>query len=90
MDFSRPDNARLINKLKVLSFIRENKNVSRAELSRELLINKVSISEIVDSLIKEGLVKECGLLSLPSGRPSTLLDIDVKSGKVIALAIKEK
>lgn len=90
MDFSRPDNARLINRLKTLSAIREKENMTRAELSRELLINKVSISEIVDALIKEGLVKESGKLAIDSGRPATLLDIDVRAGKVIGLAIREK
>lgn len=90
MDFSRPDNARLINRLKTLSAIREKKNMTRAELSRELLINKVSVSEIVDTLIKEGLVKESGKLTIDSGRPATLLDIDVRAGKVIGLVIREK
>ena len=90
MDFSRPDNARLINRLKILSAIREKENMTRAELSREILINKVSISEIVDSLIKEGLVRESGKLTLDSGRPATLLDIDVRAGKVIGLVIREK
>ena len=90
MDFSRPDNARLINRLKTLSAIREKKNMTRAELSRELVINKVSISEIVDSLIKEGLVRESGKLAIDSGRPATLLDIDVRAGKVIGLVIRKK
>ena len=55
MDFSRPDNARKINRLKVLDALRK-RDMSRAELSRELVINKVSVSEITDSLIKEGFV----------------------------------
>ena len=50
----------------------------------------MSISEIVDTLIKEGLVVETGKMAIPSGRPSTLLDINVKAGKAIALAVKEK
>lgn len=90
MDFSRPDNARLINRLKTLSAIREKKNMTRAELSRELIINKVSISEIVDTLIKEGLVKESGKLSMESGRPATLLEINANAGNVIGMVIQKK
>ena len=68
MDFSRPDNARAINRLKVLSAIREHEVMTRAELSRLLLINKVSISEIVDNLIKQDLVKEGEKVFPDSGR----------------------
>ena len=90
MDFSRPDNARQINRLKTLSAIRGGKDMSRAELSRELLINKVSISEIVDSLIKDGLIRESGKKMSESGRPATILEIDVRAGKVLSLIIKDK
>ncbi len=90
MDFSRPDNARLINTLKTLSAIRENEDMTRAELSRELVINKVSVSEIVDELIKKGLVWERGKKALSSGRPSTLLAIKAEAAKVIGLVIRDK
>ena len=53
MDFSRPDNARTINRLKVLSELRKGE-CSRAELSRRLGINKVSIGEIIDRMLEEG------------------------------------
>lgn len=90
MDFSRPDNARKINTLKVLSTIREKKNMTRAELSRELLINKVSISEIVATLVDEGLVKETGKTMADSGRPATTLDISATGSIVLGLDISGK
>ncbi len=88
MDFSRPDNARAINRLKVLSAIREHAVMTRAELSRLLLINKVSISEIVDNLIRQDLVKEGGKVFPDSGRPATTLKINAERGKVIGLNIR--
>ena len=83
MDFSRPDNARKINRLKVLDALRK-KDMSRAELSRELLINKVSVSEITDALIKEGFVYSGPLDNNTQGRPATILSIEKNGGRVFS------
>ena len=90
MDFSKPDNARKINTLKVLSAIRENECTTRAELSRILGINKVSISEIVARLIEEGKVCENGRKDTDSGRPATIVDIDSSSSVILGLVIEKK
>ena len=84
MDFSRPDNARKINRLKVLGALRK-RDMSRAELSRQLLINKVSISEITDSLIRDSLVSSGPLDNTTSGRPATILSINRNGGRVFSL-----
>ena len=84
MDFSRPDNARKINRLKVLGALRK-RDMSRAELSRQLLINKVSISEITDSLIRDSLVSSGPLDNTTSGRPATILSINKNGGRVFSL-----
>lgn len=83
MDFSRPDNARIINTLKVLNTLRR-KDMSRAELSRELDINKVSISEITENLRKEGLVEDGEKDNTTLGRPSTKLTVSRKNGRVFS------
>ncbi|MGN1190334.1 MAG: winged helix-turn-helix domain-containing protein, partial [Candidatus Ornithospirochaeta sp.] len=83
MDFSRPDNARKINRLKVLDALRK-RDMSRAELSRELLINKVSVSEITDALIKEGFVVQGPLDNSTQGRPATILSIEKNGGRVFS------
>ena len=84
MDFSRPDNARRINRLKVLSELRKG-TCSKAELSRRLDINKVSIGEICDKMIKEGLIEEIGREQTAQGRPGTLLSINSKAGRVFSI-----
>ena len=84
MDFSRPDNARRINRLKVLSELRKG-TCSKAELSRRLDINKVSIGEICDKMIKEGLIEETGREQTAQGRPGTLLSINSKAGRVFSI-----
>lgn len=83
MDFSRPDNARTINTLKVLNALR-TKDMSRAELSRELNINKVSISEITESLRKEGIVEDGEKDNTTQGRPSQKLTLSRKKGRVFS------
>ena len=83
MDFSRTDNARKINRLKVLDALRK-RDMSRAELSRELLINKVSVSEITDALIKEGFVVQGPLDNSTQGRPATILSIEKNGGRVFS------
>ena len=89
MDFSRPDNARKINRLKVLAALR-HENMSKAELSRDLGINKVSIGEIIDKMMEEGLIEEAGRTAAPSGRPATLLTVKPSSGRSLAIEIRSK
>ena len=89
MDFSRPDNARTINKLKVLSELR-NGECSRAELSRRLGINKVSIGDIIQSLVSDGIVTEGKKDTPSSGRPGTLVSINKTAGRVFAFDIRPR
>ncbi len=84
MDFSRPDNARRINRLKVLSELRKG-TCSKAELSRRLDINKVSIGEICQKMIEEKLIVETGREQTMQGRPGTLLSINSRAGRVFSI-----
>ncbi len=89
MDFSRPENARKINKLKVLNALRERPQ-SKAELSLTLGINKVSIGEICTSLHEEGLIEIAGKEEGCQGRPGVLYAINGKAGRVFSLTISAK
>ena len=89
MDFSKPDNARVINKLKVLSELRSGE-YSRAELSRRVGINKVSIGDMIQDLIKEGLVTEGKKDSTSSGRPGTLVSINRNACRAFAFDIRSR
>lgn len=87
MNFSKPDNARRINRLRVLNSLRKV-SLSRAELSRELSISKVSISDIVESLEKDKLIEEADLDMSTDGRPAKKLRVNKNSGRVFAIEIK--
>ena len=89
MDFSRPENARMINRLKVLSALRQ-KSASKAELADTLDINKVSVGEICRQLEKDGLIEASGKVRGASGRPGTILSISGKAGRVFSLTVSRK
>ena len=57
MEFSRPDNAREINRFRVLNALRSEPGLTRAALSAKLSLNKVSMSEIIQAFIGEGVVR---------------------------------
>lgn len=89
MEFSNPNNARKINRLRVLNALFEKDNITRAELSRILVLNKISISEIVLSLIEEGLIFEAekGSTTKEGGRPGTTLKLNKDKALVLAADI---
>lgn len=87
LNFSRPENARQINRLRVLNALRENEGVSRAQLARILGINKVSMGEIVQALISEGSVIEGSKQAVQAGRPGTTLSINPDHASVIGVDI---
>lgn len=87
MNFSQPGNAREVNKIKVLNALRGNNGLSRAQLSSLLGINKVSMGEIVDILVSEGLVAETGRQITAKGRPGTSLSINLQHSTVIGIDI---
>lgn len=87
MKFSQPSSARKINTYRVLNILRKEENLSKAEISRRLSLNKVSTGEIVNDLITDGIVKESGKIISSNGRKPTLLELDYKSKFVIAVDI---
>ena len=89
MDFSKPDNARTINRLRVLSELRKGQ-ASKAELSRKLGINKVSIGEMTDKMIAEGLIEEGEKDFSSPGRPGRLLSINKDKGRVFAFCVSKR
>ena len=75
MKLSQPKSARSINTARVLSSLRLGENLSKAELARLLELNKVSVGEIVDSLLANGFVEELGKMEAVNGRKPTALKL---------------
>src|ERR1044071_5476470 len=51
---------RAINRQIVLNYVRDRGPISRAEIARRTKLQRSTISEIVDSLLEEGLIEEVG------------------------------
>ena len=68
MKFTQPAAAREINRLRVLNLLAQNDEYSRADIARSLKLNKPSTSEIVEQLLKDGLVAETGKRETTTGR----------------------
>src|SRR4030065_1240106 len=73
---TRTGNAKFIseiNKVKVTNLIRESDGISRAALAKKSGISAPTVSRIVETLIREGLVTETGMGVSNGGRRPTLL-----------------
>lgn len=62
-----------LNKQRVLKLIRDNLSISRAEISKLSGLSAPTVSRIIESLIKEGLVEEIGPGTSNGGRRPKLL-----------------
>lgn len=74
MDKSNPAIIRAHNERLIMESILEHQPLSRADLSRITRLNKVSVSEIVSTLLIEGLIRETGSGESRGGRRPVLLE----------------
>jgi len=70
------ETARRINRDIVLELIRANQPISRADLSRRSGLQRSTVSQIVEQLIREKWVCEGAVASPPRGRRPTLLELN--------------
>jgi len=75
---------RRINRDIVLELIRANQPISRADLSRQSGLQRSTVSQIVEQLIREKWVCEGGVASPPRGRRPTLLELN---DDLVAIAV---
>ncbi|RPI82766.1 MAG: ROK family transcriptional regulator, partial [Chloroflexi bacterium] len=79
---------RQVNLSAVLSLLRQSSPLSRKELADLTGLNKATITRLVRELIAHGLVREVGLQSVKSGRPSILLRLDPEGGYIIGVGLE--
>src|SRR5215211_1722138 len=84
------ESLRQINLSTVLTHLRQNAPISRAALAEISGLNRATITRLVRELIDHGFVRETGLQSLRSGRPSILLQLDPDAGCIIGAEIEVK
>lgn len=74
-----------INKSIVFNYLRENKLISRATVSRDLKVSAPTVSKIVDGLIREGYVIEVGKDVSTGGKRPTQLKFNSDIGCVVGV-----
>ncbi|HEX8282467.1 MAG TPA: ROK family transcriptional regulator [Pyrinomonadaceae bacterium] len=78
---------RAINRQIVLNYVRDRGPISRAEIARRTALQRSTISEIVDSLLVEGLVEEIGAGRSTGGRCPTLLGLRASGAAAVGIDI---
>jgi predicted NBD/HSP70 family sugar kinase len=78
---------RAINRQIVLNYVRDRGPISRAEIARRTALQRSTISEIVDSLLVEGLVEEVGAGASTGGRCPTLLALRASGAAAVGIDI---
>ena len=87
MKFTRINDVRQLNRLRILNTIATKGKISRTQIAKELGFNKVSTGEIVESLLLEGIIEELDPLQKKAGRPSIPLRLKKDRYFVIAIDI---
>ncbi len=81
-----PEHARAHNRSLVLQTLFHQGAMSRADLSRETRLTRVTISDLVAELIDDGYVAERGQREVTGpGKPATLVDLDREGHRIIGL-----
>ena len=78
---------RKVNTSIVLNVLRLYAPISRAELAAKTKLNRSTISNIINSLLDEGLVLELDTMESKIGRPSIALALKPEAGAVIGVEI---
>ena len=85
-----PEHARNHNRSLVLQTLYRSGRISRADLSRETGLTRVTISDLVAELIADGLVVELGQRDdVRPGKPAVLLDMNRAATQIIGVDLSE-
>ena len=76
-----------INRQIVLNYVRERGPISRAEIARETVLQRSTVSTIVDELVADALVEEIGEGESTGGRRPTLLRLRASGTAAIGVDI---
>lgn len=81
-----PEHARAHNRSLVMQTLFHRGAMSRADLSRETSLTRVTISDLVAELIADGLVVEQGTREASGpGKPAILVDLDREGHRIVGL-----
>ncbi len=88
MSIANQEMIRNNNRRLVLEFIINNPPVSRAALAKQLSLTKATISNIVQELLEQHLIREIGSAQTSMGRKPILLEFNKSYGFALSLEIQ--
>jgi N-acetylglucosamine repressor len=71
----------------VLELVRTRGPISKADLARRGRLKLLSVSEIIDALIDQGLIREAGIGRSTGGRPPALFELRPKARCAVGLSV---
>ncbi|KQL52823.1 hypothetical protein AN964_04350 [Heyndrickxia shackletonii] len=80
-------NLKNVNTTKVLDFIRKKSKVTKAELAEETNLTFAAISNIINGLMKAGMIKECGEGASSGGRKPLLYELNSEALYVVGIDV---
>ena len=80
-------NIREINRQIVLNYVRDKGPISRAEIARQTALQRSTVSDIVNSLLANGLIDEIGVGQSTGGRCPTLLKLNITGAAALGIDI---
>ena len=77
------------NRLLVLNYVRENGPLPRVQLAQETGLSRTTVSNIIDTLLQEGFVREGDLLDAApvGGRRAMLVHFNADAGRIMGLDV---
>jgi glucokinase-like ROK family protein len=84
---AKSETARDINRSLILNAIRTSQPISRADLARQIGLQRSTVSLIVEQLMNERWIVEGSLAQLPRGRKPRLLTLDVEKAGIIGVNV---
>jgi N-acetylglucosamine repressor len=80
--------ARQVNRQILLNLVREHQPISRADLARRMNLGRGMVTELVNTLIEEGVIYEGVTAAAPRGRRPTLLHIRTRDRFVVGVDVR--
>lgn len=75
------------NCFQILDYIRRFGPVSKADISREINLNAVSVGKFIDEFLKSGIIYDCGFGTSSGGRPAQLFKLDKDFGLTLSIEV---
>ena len=76
-----------LNRSIVLNLIRQESSISRAEIAQRTKLSRSAVSNIINSLLEEGLVHHSGIGESNGGRRPIMLNFNYAAGNVLGVDI---